>query len=169
MTTPTNSDPKSASKRFPMIAALIGAGAAGALATDVTKWEGIEYDPYKDIVGVWTVCVGDTYNVGPNTPRQTQAQCDARLDRQLVNHTAPVLKCTPGLKDRPWQLRAAASLAYNIGTSGYCRSSAARHFNAKRWRQGCDAIKLWNKAGGRVVRGLVNRRAYEHRICITDL
>jgi lysozyme len=42
----------------------------------------------------------------------------------------------------------------------------ARHLNAGRIKQGCDALLLYNKAGGRVLKGLVNRRAQEHEWCL---
>jgi len=40
--------------------ALIGTGAAAALIALVGAWEGKRNDPYRDIVGVWTVCYGET-------------------------------------------------------------------------------------------------------------
>jgi len=70
---------------------------------------------------------------------------------------------------REQQLIASVSLAYNIGTGGFCRSTAARRFNAGNWRGGCDAFLMWNRAGGRVVRGLTLRRQRERAICLTGL
>jgi lysozyme len=63
-------------------------------------------------------------------PSQTVEQCDARLEQQLIAHAKPVMQCVPGLKDRPNQLAASVSLAYNIGTAAFCRSTVARRFNA---------------------------------------
>jgi lysozyme len=58
------------------------------------------------------------------------------------------MQCVPGLKDRPNQLAASVSLAYNIGTAAFCRSTVARRFNADQWRAGCDAFLAWRYAGG---------------------
>jgi lysozyme len=136
--------------------------------------------PYRDIVGVWTVCDGDTKNVVPGQV-QTREQCMERLESELIAHTEPVLKCVPGLRapERANQLIAAVSLAYNIGpgrerpagvwTGGFCGSTAARRFNARDWRGGCDALLRFNKAGGRVVRGLTLRRERERAICLRGL
>jgi lysozyme len=141
------------------------------VAPFVSTWEngGKEHlVAYRDIVGVWTICGGDTTNVKPGMV-ETSAGCDAREDRQLAAHAAPVLACTPRLKGRPNQLAAAISLAYNIGTKGYCGSTVARRFNAGDWAGACDAFLMWNKAGGRVVQGLVNRRRAERDLCRKDL
>ncbi|WP_373929255.1 lysozyme [Sphingomonas aerolata] len=61
------------------------------------------------------------------------------------------------------------SLAYNIGTGGYCGSTVDRRFDAGQWRAACDAFLLWNKAGGRVVNGLDRRRRAERDLCLKDL
>jgi lysozyme len=125
---------------------------------------------YADIVGVWTICDGDTLGVRRGMV-ETEAGCAARLERQLVAHAKPIIACVPGLagQGRENQLVASVSLAYNIGTSGFCRSTIARRFNAGNWRGGCDAMLMWNKAGGRPVRGLTLRRERERAICLKGL
>lgn len=174
------------------LVALVGASAAIALATMIPKDEsgrtvkatvsedgtllvdhvrGPQYlAAYADIVGVWTICDGDTKGVRPGMV-ETQAGCTARLERQLVAHARPIMQCVPGLaaKGRENQLVASVSLAYNIGTSGFCRSTIARRFNAGNWRGGCDAMMMWNKAGGRPVRGLTLRRERERALCLRGL
>lgn len=146
--------------------ALVGTAAAGALFALIAGWEGKENDPYRDIVGIWTVCYGDTANVRPGE-RQTDAQCAERLDRQIANHAEPILRCVPQLRNRQGPLVASVSLAYNIGVGGFCGSTAARRFRAGDWRGGCDAFLRWNKAGGREVRGLTRRRQAEREICLS--
>jgi lysozyme len=125
---------------------------------------------YADIVGVWTICDGDTKGVRRGMV-ETEAGCTARLERQLVAHAKPIIACVPGLagQGRENQLVASVSLAYNIGTGGFCRSTAARRFNAGQWRGGCDAFLMWNKAGGRPVRGLTLRRQRERALCLKGL
>lgn len=140
---------------------------AAALFALISGWEGKRNDPYRDIVGVWTVCYGDTRNVRPGE-RQSDAQCAERLDRQVAAHAAPVLACVPQLRERKGALVASISLAYNIGPSAFCKSTAARKFAAREWAAGCAAMLRWNRAGGRVVPGLVNRRRAEYRICMGD-
>ena len=154
---------KPASKKT--LVAVIGASAAAILTPLVMQWEGRELEAYKDVVGVWTICDGDTQNVTPGQVA-TVAECNARLERQLIAHAEPVLVCTPGLRDHPEELAAASSLAYNIGVSAYCRSTVDRRFDAGDFKGGCDAFLMWNKAGGREIKGLTNRRRAERDICL---
>lgn len=149
------------------LAGVIGVAAAALLTPLVMQWEGEERTAYKDIVGVWTICYGDTKNVVPGTT-ETPEQCNARLERQLIAHAEPVLSCTPTLKDKPHALAAAASLAYNVGTSAYCKSTVDRRFDAGDIRGGCDALLAWRFAGGKEVKGLLNRRTAERAICMKD-
>lgn len=144
----------------------VGAGAAATLLLFVSAWEGKSNDPYKDIVGVWTVCYGETR---VQMRRYSDAECKAMKADALVDFAEPVLKRNPELRGRDNQLAAAVSLAYNIGSAGYNRSTVARRFSQGRWREACDAFLLWNRAGGKVVRGLDNRRRAERALCLKGL
>lgn len=152
------------------LAAIVGATAAAILYVSIPEDEGTRHQAYRDIVGVWTICTGDTEDVRPGQVA-SKAECEARLERQLIAHAEPVMRCVPTLREdgRDHQRAAAVSLAYNIGTGAFCRSTAARRFNARDWRGGCDAFLMWNKAGGRVIRGLVLRRQRERAICLRGL
>lgn len=57
------------------------------------------------------------------------------------------------------------SLSYNIGPTAFCGSTLVRKLNAGDYAGACAEIDRWNKAGGRVVQGLVNRRAAERAQC----
>lgn len=152
------------------LVALLGVIAAGGLYMTIPEDEGTRYKAYKDVVGIWTICQGDTKNVAPGMV-ETKEGCQKRLESQLLAHAKPVMACTPRLaeKGRDYQRWAAVSLAYNIGTGAYCRSSVDRAFDAGQWRAGCDAMLKWNKAGGRVVAGLAKRRERERQICLRGL
>lgn len=146
-------------------------GGLGALALAIAtpfiaSWEGKSNDPYRDIVGVQTVCYGET-NV--TMRRYTDAECTAMLNESVAGYRDAVIRCTPVLEGHPVQLAAATSLAYNIGPSAYCRSTVDRKFDAGDFRGACEAFKSWNRAGGRVVQGLVNRRNAEYNLCMTYL
>lgn len=162
-----NTDPKKAPPRKGALALLIGTAAASVLFATIPQDEGTEYRAYRDIVGVWTICNGDTANVRPGMV-ETPEGCRARLERQLIAHAAPVVKCTPWLagEGRDYPRAAAVSLAYNIGTGAYCRSTADKRFDVGNWRGGCDAFLMWTKAGGREVRGLRLRRERERELCL---
>ena len=131
-----------------------------AIATPtVEQWEGTRLTPYRDIVGIWTVCSGETR---VTMRRYTPAECQDMLRQTLESDFAPaVLAAAPALEQRPYQFAAAISLSYNIGAAAFARSTAARRFNAGDWRGGCGAFLMWVHAGGKRVQGLVNRREAE--------
>lgn len=135
----------------------------------VGKWEGTSLVAYKDIVGVWTICKGHIEGV---TPRMTMTarQCDDLLRKDLISYRARLHRYfTPDtIQNRLPATRDAAytSLAYNCGVVGIGKSTAVRRLNAGDVVGGCAAMTWWNKAGGRVVRGLFNRRGEESNLCM---
>ncbi|MBG0865522.1 lysozyme [Burkholderia sp. 9779_493] len=157
------------------LAGVVGAATAALLFSIVPKFEGLELVARPDPIGIITACYGDTKNVRAGQ-RFTPAECRARLEQLLIEHAEPVLKCTPGLKGHKFQLAAAISFAYNVGAGAYCGSTTAKRFNAGEWKGACRAMnesdsgkQQWVTAGGRVLPGLVERRAEERALCERDL
>lgn len=151
----------------------IAIGGAMAIAVPfLNEHEGVEYKPYKDIAGVWTVCQGIT---GPDVilgKVYTQKQCDALLSKHLAIHKAAVDKA---LKvEVPISTRAALySFSFNVGTNAMRNSTAIKRMNLGDVRGGCEALSMWNKItknGKKVVsKGLVNRRNAEIKLCVSEL
>lgn len=152
-------------------------------ALEVKNIRGKQYlDVYLDVVGVATACDGLTTDPQGNKLRVGQKfseeQCSLMLEQALIAHAERVMACSPGLtisrdyateKQRQGPRFAAISLGYNVGTAAYCRSTARRLFNAGQYKAGCDALLAWNKAGGRVLRGLQLRRERERAVCLKGL
>lgn len=135
-----------------------------ALAVDVLvkPWEGRSLAAYLDTVAkppVWTICDGDTTNVGPGMV-ETPAGCDRRLAIKMVrDYRARLVACIGTWSVAPLSWRAMMdSLAWNIGASAACGSTAARLGRAGRWQESCVAATAFNRAGGRMVVGLARRR-----------
>jgi lysozyme len=61
---------------------------------------------------------------------------------------------------------AALQISYNIGPTAFCNSTIVKRFNAGDYAGACDAFLMWNKAGGKVIRGLVVRREAERKLCL---
>lgn len=143
--------------------ALIGATGAVALAITalIQPWEGRENKAYRDIVGVWTICDGETKGVKPGMVK-TDAECDAMLLRRVENDFyRPLTKCIANYTKLPVSLQASLlSAGYNVGTGAICKSTAARLARAGKFREACHAITRFNRAGGKVIRGLKLRREY---------
>jgi len=137
-----------------------GLGAVALASTYlIAPWEGMSTVPYRDIVGVLTVCYGETERVNPGQ-RYTEAQCDAKLKTRVgPDYFEPLLRCVVGFDRAPVILQAAAtSAAYNVGVRSICKSTAARLIGSARYTDACRALTAFNRAGGKVVQGLVNRR-----------
>lgn len=177
-----------------MFAAVLAAGgsyfaeperpAAVILATDtlIKPWEGLvlksHWDPYAKI---YDICYGETRLDGkPVQPgvTKTKAECDAILEARVRrDYYEPLTKQIKGFTRFPDSVQASMiSGAYNFGVSGMVNSTAARLAVAGRYREACEAQTAWNKAGGRVVQGLVKRRemgdaqrAGEAEVCVSGL
>ncbi|WCT78865.1 lysozyme [Novosphingobium humi] len=127
---------------------------------------------YLDMVGVATACDGLT-GEGIKVGREfTEEQCASMLITRLTADAARVMACSPGLAltiPRRDNVRyAALSLAHNVGWQTYCASTMRARINAGQIRGACDALTWFNKAGGRVVPGIVARRKREQAICLRD-
>lgn len=153
--------------------AAAGAGAVLiASAAFITPWEGTFTRTYKDIVGVDTVCTGETEKWATEEGRRrafTKTECADMLAKSLPKYYQPMMQCI-GRSDVPKSVQVAfTSATYNIGVAGFCRSTMAARAKVGDYRAACHALRNWNRAGGRVVKGLDNRRIAEERTCLKDL
>ena len=149
---------------------LAGAVLATAVAT-VGAWEGVRTVAYPDRLayGIPTVCYGETRGVRLGD-RYSLEECQAMLGDGLREFEAGMRACLrepDAIPDGAYV--AFLSASYNIGTRAFCGSSMARLANAGDLRGACDALLRWNRAGGRVVKGLTNRREAERKICLEGL
>jgi lysozyme len=147
---------------------LASAGLSGALilagATLVAPWEGLKHEAYQDVVGVWTQCYGDTHSVNRSRPK-TDEECTESLAKELVAHNKEMKRYVKvPLTD--YQEAAFTSLVYNIGVGNWRNSTALRLLNSKQYEAACRQLPRWNKAGGKVYRGLTNRRLQELEVCL---
>lgn len=136
-----------------------------AAAPFVAKHEGMVLRTYVDPVGIKTACGGETDTAITVRERFTRDECVAVMGASLYAHALEMDKCVT----RPLlthEAVAVMSWSYNVGTSAACRSTLVRLLNAGYpatvW---CAELSKWDKAGGRVLRGLTKRRAEERAIC----
>ena len=126
--------------------------------------EGYREEGYQDIVGVWTIGFGTTKGVQPGQKLDpVKALQRALTDSQKFEGA---LKECVHVPLHQHEYDAFISLAYNIGAGAFCRSTLVRKLNAGDYEGACAEILRWNKAGGKVVRGLVVRREAEHKKCL---
>lgn len=133
-------------------------------------FEGIRQTAYLDPVGIPTICFGETIGVKMGDYK-SRAQCDGLLIRRIFEFEEAVRRCVTVPISDPQRV-AFVSLAYNIGSAQFCRSTVVKRTNAGERAGGCEAIMMWDKAriGGTLVTlpGLAKRRATERDLCLQE-
>lgn len=130
-----------------------------SLATPfIAKWEGLETTAYRDIVGVPTVCYGETRGVKIGDT-YTKAQCLQMLNKAVGEYYADLQPYMTN-KNIPVGVQASMlELAYNVGIGAAGNSTMMKLANQGKYKEACEELRKWVKAGGETVKGLVNRRA----------
>lgn len=130
----------------------------------ICNFEGKRLTAYDDGVGVWTIGFGTT--VYPNGIKVmkgdtcTEAQAKTYMAHDLKKFEATVNKAVTVQLNQN-QFDALVSLAYNIGTNAFSKSTLVKKLNANDIRGAADQFDVWVNAGGKRMQGLVNRRARE--------
>jgi lysozyme len=147
---------------------------------EIKKWEGFAPVAYVDRIARPPICTkgyGDTENCHPGD-RMTEPQAEALLlARAYKNFYLPMTRCIKDFESMPVSVGASAIMgAYNYGVPRWCHSTAARKFASRRYAEGCSAATAFNRAGGRVINGLVHRREMgdaqrmgEAELCVSGL
>jgi len=144
--------------------ALIGSPVAILASTMIIRWEGERYEPYRDPVGILTVCYGHTGADIIEGKQYTKDECDALLAADMAEAASHVNRCLPMPKLAHVEA-ALTSAAFNIGAKVVCGSTLQRKALDNDWPGACAELDRWKFAKGRELRGLVLRRADERALC----
>ncbi|MGQ0530005.1 MAG: lysozyme [Panacagrimonas sp.] len=145
------------------LTSVVGVAAAGILLVIVPQHEGTILKGYKDPIGIVTACVGHTATARLDK-RYTAQECEDLLVSDLIAHHQDVQRCVNvPLQDH--QRAAFVSFAFNVGGEKFCDSTLVRKLNAGDTAGACAELSRWIKAGGKVLPGLVKRRADERALC----
>ncbi|MGB3378614.1 MAG: lysozyme [Allopontixanthobacter sediminis] len=110
----------------------------------------------------WTIGWGAT---GAGVAQDTvwsQQECDDRLVADLLRYAADVSDALVGAPTSQPQFDALVCFHYNTGAIR--RATLARLHRAQDYRGALAEFSRWNRAGGRVMKGLVRRRAAEAKL-----
>lgn len=138
----------------------------------------VNIDPYLDPVGIWTVGWGHAIRVGADYLRGeaqrkaaqalypgglTIEQAEQLLRGDLMDSCRDVesLVKVP-LTDN--QFAALVSFTFNLGRGSLAKSTLLRKLNAGDYGTAALEFHKWNRAGGKVLKGLVARRAAEAKL-----
>lgn len=91
----------------------------------------------------------------------TREQCDMHFANHLGTFEAAVRDRLGKAPVSQLQFDAMVSLCYNIGPANFAKSSVLRKHVAGDYPGAARAFLLWNKAAGKVMRGLTRRREAE--------
>lgn len=128
----------------------------------IKQFEGLYLKAYRCPAGVPTIGYGHTAGVAMGqTITQQQADDYLRRDvRQFERAVARLVRVplTQG------QFDALVSFAFNLGEGALAQSTLLRLLNSGDYAGAAAQFDRWNKAGGRVLPGLVRRRAAERAL-----
>ena len=145
------------------------AAIAALAATLIAPFEGMDAVAKPDRLahGLPTVCYGMTSYDRPVSVGDTYSpdECMAFLVKDIPKYKRGLDKCIHANITNP-QWAAAISLGYNIGDGAVCKSTFVKRLNAHD-PLACDSILAYDRASGRVIRGLQRRRQAERKVCYT--
>ncbi len=137
----------------------------------VKKYEGFEAKAYLCPANVWTIGYGTTvYSDGTRVKKGdviTRSKAESLLRKQIQEHANTISKYVT-VKLTQNQYDALASFQYNLGKDILKNSTLLKYINNAKWTSATNTMKLYNKGGGKVLKGLVTRRAEEVKLFLTS-
>ncbi|MNJ21237.1 Lysozyme RrrD [compost metagenome] len=125
----------------------------------IKSFEGLRLLAYRDAVGVWTIGYGATRGVKPGMSI-TQEQAERMLLNDVQRFEPEVERLVKvSLTGNQWD--ALVSFTYNLGAANLESSTLLRLLNGGDYAGAAEQFPRWNKAGGKVLPGLVRRREAE--------
>ena len=133
----------------------------------IKKYEGCRLTAYLCPANVWTIGYGHTKGVKRGQVI-TQEQAEELLRQDLVKYESAV-DAYVRVPITQNQYDALVSFAYNCGTGALKTSTLLKKLNARDYTGAGDEFLKWNKGGGKVLAGLVRRRAEERELFLTGM
>jgi lysozyme len=148
--------------------------------TLIKHHEGVRNKPYRCPAALHTIGVGHVlypeqatltmedrikYPIKPEDNRTfTMEEVDAILSQDLARFEAGVLKYCPSACTRQNWLDSLVSFSFNLGLGTLQRSTLRQKHNRGDYQGAADEFLKYTKAGGKVLKGLENRRKDERAI-----
>lgn len=143
----------------------------------IKQWEGFKPDVYKDSAGLPTIGVGHLITKSQQTTGEIVIggvpvqYANGLTDQQVLDLLSQDVQpaeqaVNNGVKvalDQN-QFDALVSFTFNVGVGAFTSSTLLKVLNQSQYDGVPDQLRRWNKAGGKVVQGLVNRRENEVKL-----
>ena len=133
----------------------------------ICDFEGKRLVAYDDGVGVWTIGFGTTIYPNGIKVKKGDTCTEAQAKSYMAHDLKKFEQAVNGAVNIPLnqnQFDALVSLAYNIGTGAFNKSTLVKKLNAGDIRGAADQFDVWINAGGKRMQGLVKRRAKEKEV-----
>ena len=136
------------------------------------QFEGCILVPYKDSAGLYTIGYGHLIADGRTLPdsakyKLTQKQADMLLQYDVIPRERAVERlCTVPLNQNEFD--ALVSFVFNLGAGCFQRSTIRHKLNRGDRAGAAKVLLRYNRAGGKVIKGLVNRRMAEFKLFMSN-
>ncbi|MFJ2548516.1 lysozyme [Pseudomonas sp. NPDC087612] len=128
----------------------------------IKSFEGLRLQSYQDAVGVWTIGYGTTRGIKPGMSI-TKDQAERMLANDVPRFEVEVERLVK-VPLTTNQHDALISFTYNLGSANLESSTLLRLLNSGDYAGAAEQFPRWNKAGGKVLAGLVRRREAERKL-----
>ena len=139
----------------------------------IKAFEGLRLSPYLCSAGVPTIGYGSTYYETGIRVRLSDAQISQDYAVALLlgsvraTYLPAVLEACEGLESEG-QAAALVSWTYNLGVGKLKASTLRKKVNEQDWEGAAQEILKWNRAAGKVNRGLTIRRQAESKLFLDN-
>lgn len=126
----------------------------------IKKHEGLMLEVYDDVAGYATIGYGHLIKGGEVFTTITEEEAEDILRADLVKAETCVTNAVKTPVSQA-EFDALVSFTFNVGCQAFRNSTLLRMVNRGEMDEAAEQFLRWNRAGGRVVKGLTNRRIAE--------
>jgi len=131
--------------------------------------EGVRNKPYQCPAKLWTVGIGHLIGDGKTLPPEwnkifTNEEIDGLLAADLNRFELGISKMLPNVQLKQHEFDALVSFCFNLGLGCFQRSTIRQALLRGDKEQAMESLMKYCRAGGKILRGLENRRKDEKRL-----
>ena len=134
----------------------------------IKGFEGFRSEPYQDSVGVWTIGYGHTHgrDTWPDSRPITDEEATIYLrgDLAVAEDAVNAYIIVPLNQN---QFDALVSFTFNLGSENLRKSTLRRKLSYSDYTGAAEEFGKWIYAGGKILTGLVMRRAKEKELFLS--